>query len=68
MILMITKPNSIETQNAQRLMILEMIEASMALCQRLGPHELVKGCNCTVCVNKRKRIIDGGENIWKYRL
>lgn len=58
-----------EKIDAQRAMIIEMIEASMALAQELGPHELTKGCNCIACVNKRKRFMFGvTPEDWKYRL
>jgi hypothetical protein len=47
-----------ETVKEERRMILEMIQASWELAERLGRHPLKNGCNCIVCVNKRKRIID----------
>ena len=52
----------------QRKMILEMIDASWELAQKKGPHPLQSGCNCIACINKRKRLIAGGEKNWKYRL
>jgi len=48
--------------------ILEMIDASWELAERLGKHSLRKGCNCIACVNKRKRLIFKQETEWKYRL
>lgn len=52
----------------QRKMIFEMIDASWEIVQKKGPHPLERGCNCIACINKRKRIIEGGEKIWKYKL
>ncbi|MBS3731923.1 MAG: hypothetical protein KGY42_03355 [Desulfobacterales bacterium] len=54
--------------NAQRALILEMIEASMQKAAEKGPHSLTRGCNCIVCVNRRKRILAGPERQWRYRL
>jgi hypothetical protein len=49
-------------------MIVEMIEASMALSVQKGPHPQTPGCNCIACINKRKRILHGRPQLWKYRL
>jgi hypothetical protein len=49
-------------------MIAEMIEASMALSVKKGPHPLTPGCNCIACINKRKRILQGPPKPWQYRL
>jgi hypothetical protein len=49
-------------------MIAEMIEASMALSAEKGLHPLTPGCNCIACVNKRKRILQGPQKPWRYRL
>ncbi|RZB34199.1 MAG: hypothetical protein SRB2_03592 [Desulfobacteraceae bacterium Eth-SRB2] len=53
---------------AQRRIILKMINASFIQAQKLGAHPLTKGCNCIVCVNKRKRIIKGPTTDWKFKL
>jgi hypothetical protein len=53
---------------AARKMIYEMIEASMALAVQKGSHPLTDGCNCIVCVNKRKDLLRGPKKEWKYRL
>ncbi len=53
---------------AQRRMICEMIEASMALSRKKGRHELEKGCGCIFCVNKRKQIVNGPLREWKFVL
>jgi hypothetical protein len=52
----------------ERRMILEMIEAGMALSLEKGPHNLQKGCSCIVCVNTRKQILNGPVREWKYTL
>jgi len=54
--------------NAQRALIVEMIEASMQKAGEKGPHSLTRGCSCIVCVNRRKRILAGPERQWRYRL
>lgn len=53
---------------AQRALILEMIDASMQKAAEKGPHALIPGCSCIVCVNRRKRILAGPERKWRYRL
>jgi hypothetical protein len=57
-----------ERQTIERLMIFEMMEASIALSLEKGPHRLNKGCSCIVCVNKRKQILNGPIREWKYKL
>lgn len=57
-----------ERQAAERRMIYEMIEASVALSLSKGPHPLTKGCRCIACANKRKRTMAGPPREWKYRL
>lgn len=65
------KHNGIEekaNETAARKQIHKMIEASMALSVQKGPHPMTEGCNCIVCVNKRKMILRGPRRDWKYRL
>jgi hypothetical protein len=57
-----------ETVKEERRMILEMIQASWELAERLGNHPLKNGCNCIVCVNQRKRIIAEQRGEWKFDL
>ncbi len=57
-----------ETVKEERRMILEMINASWELAERLGNHPIKNGCNCIACVNKRKRIIDERQGEWKFEL
>ena len=60
-----------KTQDAikeERKMILEMINASWELAERLGEHPLKNGCNCLACVNRRKRMLDKRNVEWKYEL
>ncbi len=57
-----------ETIKEERRMILEMINASWELAERLGDHPIKNGCNCISCVNTRKRIIDENKKVWKYEL
>ena len=45
-----------------------MIDASWELAGRMGKHPLRKGCNCIVCINKRKRLIFKQKREWRYRL
>jgi hypothetical protein len=55
-------------RNADWHLIVEMIEESMALSVKRGPHPLTPGCNCIVCINMRKRILQGPPQPWRYRL
>jgi hypothetical protein len=57
-----------EAIKEDRKMILEMIDASWELAERLGKHVLKPGCNCIACVNKRKRILDKQYKEWKFEL
>ena len=57
-----------ETIKEERKMILEMIDASWELAERLGEHPLKNGCNCIACVNRRKQILHDREEEWKFRL
>jgi hypothetical protein len=50
-----------ESINRDRRLIMEMIDASWELAEKKGLHDLEPGCNCIVCINKRKRIIDNAE-------
>ncbi len=52
----------------QRRMIVEMINASFKLAERLGSHPLTKGCNCIGCIHKRKRILTPFVKSWKFKL
>lgn len=52
----------------KRIMILEMIESSWSLAERLGEHPLRGGCNCISCVNRRKRMLDDRKWEWKFEL
>lgn len=52
----------------ERKMILEMINASWELAERLGEHPLKSGCNCITCVNRRKQILEQRESEWKFKL
>jgi len=61
-------PTEDKRQTIERRMIFEMMEAGMALSLEKGPHHLKKGCGCIVCVNKRKRILNGPAKEWKYKL
>ncbi len=57
-----------ETINEERKMILEMINASWELADRLGKHAPTAGCSCIACVIRRKRLIAGRTLKWKYEL
>lgn len=57
-----------ETKKKERMMIFEMIEASFELAAKKGAHPLERGCNCIVCVNKRKRLFEKTEKSWKFRI
>ncbi len=54
--------------DSQRRLIYEMMEASMLLSLKKGPHALEKSCSCVVCVNKRKQILNGPARKWKFTL
>jgi hypothetical protein len=58
----------LEAIKEERKMILEMINASWGLAERLGEHPLKNGCNCLACVTKRKRIVDERNVEWKFEL
>jgi len=62
---MIKSQQSIKEQRKQ---IIEMIDASLELAQRLGKHPLKAGCNCIACINERKRILKKQEIKWKFNL
>lgn len=57
-----------EAIKEEREMILEMINASWELAERLGEHPLKSGCNCITCVNRRKRMLDERNVEWKFEL
>lgn len=57
-----------EAIKEKRKMILEMIDASWELADRLGEHPLSKGCNCISCVIRRKRLLAERTPEWKYEL
>ncbi len=57
-----------EARKAKQRIIAEMIGASMELSQKLGKHPLTQGCNCIVCVTRRKRLLRGPAREWKYKL
>ena len=52
----------------ERRMIYEMIEASWALAEKLGKHPVTPGCNCIVCINGRKRLIEKQPVKWRFTL
>jgi len=56
------------SHTTQRRMIVDMIDAGFKLAEKLGPHSLTKGCNCIVCVNRRKRILHASGKDWKFKL
>ena len=41
--------------------IFEIIDKSWEKAQKKGLHPLERGCNCIVCVNKRKRLVEDGK-------
>ncbi len=51
-----------------RMLIFEMIDASYELAAKKGKHPLENGCNCILCVNKRKHLIKQPEKKWKFWL
>jgi hypothetical protein len=61
------KENQLPIQQ-ERKMILEMIDASLELAERLGEHPITTGCNCISCVNRRKRLLEKQEGEWKFKL
>jgi len=46
---------------AQRRMVVEIINSSFTLAEKIGMHPLIKGCNCIDCIHKRKRILQPSE-------
>ena len=60
--------NMEQSRKVKQSMIVEMINASWELAERLGKHPLKRGCNCISCVNKRKRLLKRLEQEWKFRL
>ncbi len=61
-------PEHIKNKIAERRMIFEMMEASLALSIQKGKHSLTKGCSCMACADKRKRLLRKTESKWRYRL
>lgn len=57
-----------QSRKVEQSMIVEMINASWELAERLGKHPLKSGCNCIACVNKRKLLLKRLEQEWKFRL
>ncbi len=57
-----------EARKEELRMIVEMIDASMALAVKKGKHPLTDGCSCIVCAERRKQLIRGPEPEWKYWL
>lgn len=55
---------------SERNMIIEMIDASIELSEKLGKHPLTNGCNCIVCVNKRKSLLNlkNSDQEWEFYL
>jgi len=45
------------SNDAQRRMIIEIIDDALQLAEKLGPHPLTRGCNCMACVHQRKRLL-----------
>jgi len=62
------KPSGKKRRTADWRLIVEMIEESMAVSVKKGPHPLTPGCNCIACINMRKRILQGPPRPWHYRL
>lgn len=60
--------NMEQSRKVELSMIVEMIDASWELAERLGKHPLKSGCNCISCVNKRKRLLKRLEQEWKFSL
>ncbi len=56
------------TRKEELRMIVEMIDASMALAWKKGKHPLTEGCACIVCAERRKRMIRGPDPEWNYHL
>ncbi len=56
--------------NSERKRIIEMIDASIELAEKLGKHPLKSGCNCIVCVNKRKELLGlkNSDRQWEFCL
>ena len=61
----VKKDNSYTVQHR---VIVEMIDASITLAEKLGRHPLTKGCNCIDCIHKRKRILQPSKMNWKFKL
>lgn len=57
-----------QSRKAEQSMIVEMINASWELAERIGKHPLRSGCNCISCVNKRKHLLERPEHEWKFSL
>ena len=60
--------NMEQSRKVEQSMIVEMIDASWELAERLGKHALKNGCNCISCVNKRKRLLKRPEQEWEFSL
>ena len=62
------KKNQETLKEEQRRMILEMINASWDLAEKLGKHPVTPCCNCVACVSGRKRLIHKGVEMWEFEL
>ena len=62
-----SKKETLAVEESRR-MIMEMIDASFELSEKLGQHPLTKGCNCIVCVNKRKAFLEKRSDSWRFTL
>ncbi len=60
--------NMEQSRKVEQSMIVEMINASWELAERIGKHPLKSGCNCISCVNKRKHLLKRPEQEWKFSL
>lgn len=52
----------------ERRLIMEMIDASMELAHEKGPHDMTPGCNCIVCINKRKQKMFDSALPWRFKI
>ena len=52
----------------ERMMIFDMINASIESAARKGKHPLTNGCICIDCVKKRKNKIFNRKKEWKFSL
>jgi len=57
-----------QTRHNKAICVMSIIDDAIDLAEKLGNHELTKGCLCYRCITKRKRMLFPPMKKWKYQL